>query len=262
MHSLQPTPSGVPSPRFPPAIHPMTETTTATPAAEAPTSLWEDFIDIFYAPREVYARRSQARFGIVLLILTLLVTALFFASQGPLADAFAAEMRRAIERGPGGGQQMNAEQMATARRMGAIFGTLGLLVFFPVGVMVTGLVLWSVGKLFDFAATVGLAILIVTYAQFPRILQSVTGLLQGIFLDPDSLAAISVGPARFFDPATASPALMAMLMRADTFFIWSTILIAIGAQVIGKVPKAQSYVLAVLVWLVGAIPTVVPALFV
>lgn len=238
----------------------MTDSTLQDAPPEAPASLWEDFIDIFYAPRQVFERRRHAKFGLVLLILTLVSTALFVAMQGPLGDAFAAEMQRGMRAG-GNGQQMTPEQIEGTRRMGRIFGPIAVLIGFPVGVMLTGLVLWLVGKIFDFSAGVGMAILIVTYSQFPRLVQSVVMLLQGLVMDPDGLADVSIGPARFLDPATTGRFAMGMLMRLDVFYIWSTILIAIGAQVIGRVPKAQSYILAVVVWLVGMIPQL-PALFV
>lgn len=223
--------------------------------------MWEDFVDIFYAPRQVYERRRHAGFGLVLLLLTLLITALFFAAQGPLEAAYTAEFRRGMESAGAAGQQMDADQMAQARRAGAIVGTIGLLVAFPVSVVLVGLVLWALGKLFGFTGTVKMAILVVTYAQFPRLLQAVAGLLQGLMMRVESLAAISIGPARFFDPDSTSAMLMGLLMRLDVFFIWSTVLIAIGAQVVGRVPKAQSYLLAALVWVVGGLPTMVAAMF-
>jgi hypothetical protein len=237
----------------------MTEATTQDAPPQESASLWEDFIDIFYAPRQVFERRRYAKFGLLLFILTLLATALFVAMQGPLADAFAAEFQRGMQRAGNQAPEMSAEQAATAQRMGRIFGTLAILIAFPVGVMLTGVALWLAGKLFDFAGTIGMAILIIAYAQFPRMLQSVLMLVQGLISEPDSLAAVSIGPARFFDAGTTSPFGMAMLMRLDLFYIWSTILIAIGAQVIGRVPRTQSYILAVIVWLVGALPQL-PAL--
>ena len=144
--------------------------------------------------------------------------------------------------------------------MAATFGLVAYIVTYPLAVLLTGLALWAVGKFVDSAATLGAAMLIATYAQFPRVLQSIVVLLQGFFLNPDSLAAVTLGPARFLDPNTTSAITMALLMRLDLFYIWSTILIAIGAQVIGRVPKAQSYVLAALVWVVGALPGLVGAL--
>lgn len=238
----------------------MTDTATQAPAPPARASLWEDFLDIFYAPREVYARRRDAGFGLVLLVVTLLITVLYFASQGPLADAMAAEFRRGMAQAGQAGQQMTAEQMEGARRMGAIFGTLAVLVGFPVGVMLIGVALWALGKLFDFAGTAAMAILIVTYAQMPRVLQTASGLLQGLLLNPPSLAGTSLGPARFLDPDATSPLLMGVLMRLDLFYIWSTVLIAIGAQVIGRVPRGRSYALAALVWVVGGLVPLVGVL--
>jgi hypothetical protein len=258
MIRLRAIPLPLPVPPNPP-LAPMTETTIPEAPAEGHASLWEDFLDIFYAPREVFARRRNAGFGLVLLIITLLITAIFYASQGPLADAMAAEFQRTMARS-GNAAQMTPEQLATARRTGAIFGTIGILIVFPLSVALTGVLLWAMGKLFDFAGSVAMAILIVTYAQFPRVLQGVAGLLQGLLLQPDTLAGTSVGPARFFDPDTTSAMAMALLMRLDLFYIWSTVLIAIGAQVIARVPRARSYVLAVLVWVVGAIPQVAGAM--
>lgn len=232
-------------------------------AADTPAraSLWEDFLDIFYAPREVFERRKEAGYGLVLLILTLLVTALFFASQGPLGDAYTAEFTRSMQNAGGAGQQMSAEQMAQAQRMGSIFGTIAMLIFFPLGVVVCGVALWALGKLFGFSAGVSAAILVLTYAQFPRLLQSVVALLQGLFFNPQSLAATSVGPARFVDPETTSAVLLAQLMRLDIFYIWSTALIALGARVIGRVPTVQAAILAILVWVVGALPALLGGMF-
>jgi len=237
----------------------MTGTETSTAPAAAPASLWEDFIDILYAPTEVFNRRRNAGFGLVLLIVVVLIALLFFASQGPLSDAMAAEFRRAMERGGQSGP-MSAEQQAQAQRMGQIFGMAAMVIGYPIAILVTGLLLWAIGKAFGFVGTAGMAILVVTYAQVPRILQTAAGLLQGLLLNPQSLAATAMGPARFVDPETTSAVLLALLMRLDVFYIWSTILIAIGAHVVGRVPKGQAYLLAAIIWIVGAIPTVLPAL--
>lgn len=238
----------------------MIETEMQSPPAAAPASLWEDFLDIFYAPRQVFERRRNAGFGLVLLILTLLVVGLYVASQGPLADAMRGEFERGMRQAGPQGPQMTAEQMATAQRMQGIIVPIVLLIGFPLGVIISGLLLWGLGKLVDFSGTVKMGILILTYAQFPRILQAVVNLLQGLFLAPQSIAEIVLGPVRFMDPETTDPALLAFLMRVDLFYLWSVILIAIGAQVIGRVGKGQSYALAAAIWLIGAIPTVLPIL--
>jgi len=237
----------------------MTDATVQEAPSPAQASLWEDFIDIFYAPRQVFERRREAGFGLVLLIITVIGTALFFASQGPLEAAYAAEFRRSLE-SAGAAAQPTPEQMEQGRQAARIFGTLGILIGYPVSVLIVGVVLWALGKLFSFSGTVKMAILIVTYAQIPRILQGVATLIQGLLLRPDSLADVSLGPARFLDPDSTSMLVTGLLGRLDVFYIWSTILIAIGAQVLGRVPRVQSYVLAVLVWVVGALPSLMGAL--
>ena len=230
-----------------------------TPAAEEHVSLWEDFLDIFYEPRQVFARRSAGHWGLVLLLLTVVMGILFYASQGVLSSIFDAEFARAMRRNPA----ITPDQMAKARQMAGVFGIVGFVVSFPIGVMLAGLVLWGVGKLFDSVATASVAIMIAAYAQFPRVLQSVLGLVQGLLMDTSKfrgMYSISFSPARFMDPDTTSPILLAFAGRVDIFVIWSTVLLAIGLQVLGRVPRTQAYIAAAVVWLLGILPALAGAL--
>src|SRR5690606_39925611 len=63
----------------------METVTTSTALTEGSASLWEDFVDIYYAPRQVFARREEGgRWGIVLLILVGLMALLYFAGTAVL----------------------------------------------------------------------------------------------------------------------------------------------------------------------------------
>ena len=56
----------------------------------AKAGLWEDFVDIFYAPSSVYARRSEGKFGMALLFLVIVGAVLFFVTKNatqPIMDA-------------------------------------------------------------------------------------------------------------------------------------------------------------------------------
>jgi ABC-type transport system involved in cytochrome c biogenesis permease component len=44
------------------------------------------------------------------------------------------------------------------------------------------------------------------------------------------------------------------------FTIWVTVLLAIGLHVVGKIPKQQAAIAAVIVWVVGALPALLGAL--
>jgi hypothetical protein len=238
----------------------MTETTVPEATPVQPASRWEDFIDIFVSPREVFARRADGRFAVPLIVATLVIVGLFFAMQRALPTAFEAEFQRGMAQGAAAGRQMTAEQMAVARKYAGIGGLVALIVFIPVGTLLTGVVAWAVGKLFDSVATIRQLVMVAAYALFPRILQAVVAVFIGLLFDPSTLAAASVGPAHFLDAATTPAWVVQLLLRLDLFTIWSTILIAIGLQVLGRVRKGPSFVVAALVWLIGAIPTVLPAL--
>jgi hypothetical protein len=220
-------------------------------------SLWEDFVDIFYAPSSVFARRADAKFGMPLLFLVIVCAVLAFLTKNamqPVMDAeFARQSAAMLRKNP----NLTAEQMASGR---GVFETLGP-IFFALGITIsvfgTGLVLWAIGKLFDAKESVAAAITIATYAEMPRIVQILVNAAQGLFMAPEKLTSmysIGLSPARFMDPDHAAPVIMALASRVDPFIIWITVLLAIGLHVIGKIPKQQAYIVAAITWLVGALP--------
>lgn len=229
----------------------------------AKAGLWEDFVDIFYAPSSVFARRSDGKFGMALLILAVLGTVLFFLTKNAMAPIMDAEFTRQSAAAMRKNPAITAEQMASSR---GFFETVGPL-FFAVGITLsvfgTGLVLWAVGKLFDAKESVAAAIMIATYAEIPRIVQVLTNAAQGLVMSPESLNsinAVSFSLARFMNPDTGSPVMIALASRVDLFTIWVTVLLAIGLHVVGKIPKQQAAIVAVITWVVGALPAVFGAL--
>ena len=231
----------------------------------APTKagLWEDFVDIFYAPSSVFARRAEGKFGMPLLVLIVASVILFFLTKNamqPIMDAeFARNTAAAMRRNP----NLTAEQMAAGRGFFETLGPIFFAVIMIISVFGTGLVLWLVGKLFDAKESVAAAIMIATYSEIPRLVQILVNAAQALFMSPESLnAANSVGLnlARFMDPDHTSPLLIAIGSRVDLFTIWVTVLLAIGIHVLGKIPKQQAAIVAAITWVVGALPGVLGAL--
>jgi hypothetical protein len=227
------------------------------------TSLWEDFVDIFYAPSSVFARRADGKFGKPLIFLVVVCAILAFLTKNAMQPVMDAEFARRSADMMRQNPNMTAEQLASGR---GFFETLGPILFafgITISVFGTGLVLWAVGKLFDAKESVAAAIMIATYAEMPRLVQILVNAAQGLFMAPEKLTSmysIGISPARFMDPDHASPVLLALLSRVDPFVIWITVLLAIGLHVVGKIPKQQAYIAAAIVWVVGALPAVFGAL--
>jgi len=231
--------------------------------APAKAGLWEDFVDIFYTPSSVYARRSDGKFGLALLFLVIVGTVLFFVTKNAMQPIFDAEFTRQTAAAMRKNPNITAEQMAASRNFFDMLGPVFFAVILTISVLGTGVILWLVGKLFDAKESVAAAIMIATYAEVPRIVQILTNAAQALIMSQDKLnAANSVGfnLARFMNPDTASPVLIALGARVDLFTIWVTVLLAIGLHVVGKIPKQQAYIAAAITWVVGALPAVFGAL--
>lgn len=234
--------------------------TTAVTAKKA--SVWEDFVDIFISPAEVFARREDGRFGIALLVLAVLVTVLAIGTRSLMQPVFDAEFNRQMALAMKTNPQITPEQMAAGRKFAGLFIYVSGIVI-AIQAMLVGIVLWLVSKLFDSKLSVEKALVVSTYSYFPAILSIVVAALIANFMDPASITgrwSVSVGLGRLFDPDATSPVLLAVVGRVDLFIIWVTVLIGVGTYVLGKVTKAQAASVAALVWVIGALPSLYGAL--
>ena len=235
------------------------ENSSAAPQA----TLWEDFIDIFTSPSEVFRRRENSGFGMQLLIVTVLFAIIVLGTKSLVQPVFDAEIARQTAQALKAHPEITADQINRQMAMGAHLAPIFIIVAVPISVLLTGLALWVVGKIFESKQMVLSAIMVATYAFVPRIVGTVVGAIIAYFSDPDRLtgvARISVSLGQLLDPDRSSPVLMALLTRVDLFILWQTALLAIGLQVTGKVTKSSSYIAAALVWLIGALPPVLGAL--
>lgn len=235
---------------------------TQIPAA-APASTWEDFIDIFYAPSQVFARREQGSVWIPLVVVTLLMGTLFYLNTGALQPIFDAEFDRGMAVAVRDNPKIPPETIERMRSVASRIGQVGMFVFVPLAIFGVGCATWLTGKLVDAKQTFHAALVVAAYAYVPRVLESAVNGMQGLFLDPaqlDGRFRLSLGPGRFLDPDTVSPMLLAFVGRLDLFTVWITVLIAIGLSVTGRIPLGRSAIAAALVWLIGGLPLMFQAL--
>lgn len=228
-------------------------------AAEPSASKWEDFIDIFYAPASVFARRASSGFFVSMLVVTVLTASLYILNSNVWSQVMDAEMSRALAKRA---QTLTPEQAAQVRGFGETMGKVAAFIFMPVGIFFTALALWVCGKLVDAKQTLGQAMMVTSYAFLPRVIEGLVTSVQGLLLDPSTFNGrwrISLGPGRFLDPDTSSPVLLALLGRVDVFTIWVTVLLAIGLSVTGQIPRSRAAIAAAIVWVLGAVPLLLQA---
>lgn len=232
-------------------------------AAPKSPSVWEDFVDIFTSPSAVFERRASAGFGIPLLVLAVVLVVLFLGTKPLLQPIFDAEFARGAAQAMKQNPQVTAEQMEKMRGMSEKFGVIAFAVVVPVRIILVGLVLWLVGKLFDSRLTANSSFTVTTYASFPMILAMVAAGVIGYLADPARLthrymATLGLGRLLTADQAAHLPG--ALLGRVDVFTIWVTVLLGVGLHVVGKVPRGKAAAGAVIVWIVGALPAIFSAL--
>src|ERR1700693_5411287 len=136
--------------------------------------LWEDFVDIFYAPSSVFARRADGKFGMPLLFLVLVGTVLFFLTKNATQPIMDAEFARQSAAALRNSARVTAEQRASGRGVFEMFVPLFFAIGITFSIFGTGVVLWLVGKLFDAKESVTAAIMIATYSEVPRLVQLLT----------------------------------------------------------------------------------------
>ncbi|MHB1298873.1 MAG: YIP1 family protein [Gemmatimonadaceae bacterium] len=226
-------------------------------ASPEKASLFEDFIDIFYAPSKVFARRANSGFWAVTLILTVVIGALVFANSGAMDSITDAEFQRQATKMMEKNPQLTMEQIEQGRGIGEMMAKVGGFVFMPIAVLLLGLAVWLVGKMFGAALGYTAGAMIAAYSYIPRILENVLVGLQGMLLDTSALTSrtqLTFGVTRFMDADTTSAGMLALLSRLDLFTIWVTILLGIGISVVGKIPREKGMIAAAVLWVVGTLP--------
>jgi hypothetical protein len=238
----------------------MTEATTSQPPSSP--GIWEDFVDIFVNPSAVFERRREGKFGIALLMLMIISAVVFFALRNGIAPIMDAEMAKQAAAMAAKYPNITPDQIAAQQGMMEKFAVIGYVLFMPIGIIITAVLLWLASKLISASVAFAAAMMIATYSQFPRIVEMILNALQGLLLSPESITgrySVQIGPARFLG-ADANPFLQTLLGGLDLFTIWVVILLAIGLSVVAKIPRSRAMIAAIMVWVVGLLPSLYQAL--
>jgi len=232
----------------------------ATTAPRA--SVAEDLVDVFYAPSAVFERRRQSSPWPQIIIVSVLFATAAYISLSPLAPVVDAELQRQMARATAANANLTAEQMATAQSFGRVSMLAGSVLGAPIAILVVGLVLWMVGKLFGAEQPLRASFLVVALSFMPRILETLLGALQAFVVDVNAIPSIwaaSLTPARFAGADTPESMVM-LLSRFGPFLIWAYGILAIGLAVTGRISKGKAAAAAAIVWVLGTLAQVLPAM--
>jgi Yip1 domain len=251
-----------------PSIETPMDTMPATPNEPVPgtterASVWEDFLDIFYAPSKVFARRANGNFWIPLLLVTVLIAVLAFANRNIVRPMFDAEFARnaaaAMKASPG----LTADQLERGKTVAFAFAQYGSVVLIPITILLVAFVAWLGAKIVDARISWNAALVIVSYAMVPRVVQQIFISVQALFVDPASMTSrfsVELSPGRFMDPSAISPMQGVLFDRLDLFLLWSLLLVTIGVATIGKLSKVKAWGFGIGLWVVTALPGLLGAL--
>jgi len=242
----------------------MTTPTAPTAPAERPPSVWEDLLEIFYAPAAVFERRRDTpAFGLALIVLTVLFVASYFAFRGMTEAIFDVEFQRGMAQAMKQNPQLTEAQMLQGKEMAKKLIVVGVAFYALVGPLLLGLCLWLVGKIAGSKAEISQTIMVAVYGMFPRVLESVVNAGQMLFIPDEKITSrysVTLGVGRFLDANTTNPLVMALVGRIDVFTIWVTVLYAIGIKVVGRISWGNAALVGIIMWLIGALPGVWGAL--
>lgn len=232
---------------------------TVEPTVAPTASRWEDYIDIFFSPAELYRRRAYDRIGPPLWTLLLLAVVLYYGFINVNETIVRASMVDAQAQMAEAGQDPAALDtfVTISTYAGGIFAAAG----YVISIALAAAFLWIAARFVDLKATFRQTFLIATYAGFIYLLAnlaaSILAMVAGEGLDP--LRDMSLGLMRFFDPESLPKVVPALLRRTEIFFIWQAIVWAVGVRVVLGASKAQAAITAAAAWLLFAVPGVIAA---
>jgi len=236
----------------------MTES-TAPAAATRPqqSSFWEDVIDIFFQPADVFRRRQSRSVWPPMLFVAASIAVIFFVTFNTLQPAFDAEFTRGAAKAMAKDPRVTQEMMDKGRDITEATTKYAIGIVMLVTMFVLGLVTWLLARLVGARITFSTALVVAAWSYMPRVIGGVIAGAQGLLMDPSKITgqmAISLSPARFLDPDTANPLLLQLLGRLDLITLWVTVLLAVGVYVTGKISKERAVIFGILIWLVGSLP--------
>jgi hypothetical protein len=241
-----------------PVLDPATSPVLSPATAPKKPSVFEDLVDVYYAPSQVFDRRREGEFGAALLIFMVLGAGLIALFWNALEPAFSAEASRQVEAMIAKNPRLPAEAVGKMReRAGHPSMAINVAsIFVMTGVIALGgaVMLWFASKLTDLKVTFAQAMTASTYALAPAILNWVALGAVGLLAPPEhvtGLGSMMLGPTRFLERGAVSEPLYQFAQRCDLFTLWGVVIGGIGLAVMGGRSTGRGIAASAIAWAFG-----------
>lgn len=235
----------------------METTTPQTETEPRRAARWEDLVDIFLSPAQLFRRRAEDSWLTPFIILSVISFVLYYVFLPANSAVMDAAMRARL---PAGAQAPSAGAVHTFQLLGGLFVPVGI----GISVVFSGLLLWGMAVVTGGGLRFGQSVLITVYAAYVGILQQILASVL-IILKSNQGAPIDVvrdfsfGLVRFLPKDAVPAALVPLLGRIDLFALWQAALWAVGVAVIAKTSRGRAILVAAGAWLIYAIPGMIRA---
>lgn len=238
----------------------MSEATAST----SPTfgQVFEDLLESLWAPGTVGARARNRGIAKYLIILTVICCIVAFATKGLIQPWLDGTFDLSIAQAAAKGKPMPDNAIEAGRKFSGVGYLVSAVFMAPFAALFSGASLWIAGKIVKAPLAFGQAALIALLGFVPRIVSFIVSGVEGALMDSSnavSLYDLSIGPARFMDAKTVSPAIMALVGGLDLFSIWQLVIYAAAVATVARVQRSTGIVAAVVAWAIGAVLSLLPA---
>jgi hypothetical protein len=229
---------------------------TTTPPVEQ-KSRWEDYIDVFFSPGELFRRRANDRLGPPLITLLILATAFYYILLPAQKMIMRAQMESAM---PEGGLPPGAEKMMNIM---PLLGGIMQPIIYLIMTALTAFLLWALCRAVGAKPTFKQMMIVSTYSMFIGLLGQIAGSISVMLHGPvglEPMKHMAFGVTRFMDTKTTSKALLGLLSIFSIFAIWQAVVWAIAVHVVTGVSKGKAAVVAVGTWILTGLPAIIGGL--
>ena len=238
------------------------DTMVATPKG----GLFEDLIEVMFAPTKVFDRSRTATAFKYALVTAVIAAAITFGTKNlvqPWYDATGDLAAVAAAKSAAASGRPMPDGMSSQIRTSTVWSVVaGVPLFMLIGPYFNALFMLIGSKLMGAKISFSQAAVVATLAGMPRLLGLLAMPVQALLADgatAKSLNDLSLGPSRFLDASTVSPALLGLAGQFDVFRMWQLALIAIGVSVVSRVSMGTAAVVAVIVAAIAAMFQLIPA---